>query len=262
MSDEIFASVCVVVDKKEKLPETEIVSQLNELRLTSDTIDKIMRAMSSRSMGDLVALLGAQSEAIHDLESLFRLAEGYQIENWLSLDASVVRGLAYYTGSVTPSSLSLFNRVSLPVGIVFEAFDRSGTLRAICGGGRYDKLLSTLGGENQPCAGFGFGDAVIMELLKDKNLLPTLPHQASHSFPSSCSTAVSQVDDFVFVLDEELRPIGCRVALGLRRQGRRVDLGLDARRIKWAFKVPSTRSPLFSTASFLSSTWTGLVPKE
>ena len=60
------------------------------------------------------------------------------------------------------------------------------------------------------------------------------------------------MDDFVFVVDEELRPVGCRVALGLRRQGRRVDLGLDARRIKWAFKVPSTRSPLFSTASFLA----------
>ena len=73
----------------------------------------------------------------------------------------------------------------MPVGIVFEAFDRSGTLRAICGGGRYDKLLSTFGGENQPCAGFGFGDAVIMELLKDKNLLPTLPHQASHFSPQA-----------------------------------------------------------------------------
>jgi histidyl-tRNA synthetase len=56
--------------------------------------------------------------------------------------------------------------------VVFEGFDRAGQLRAICGGGRYDRLLSAFGGEDAPCAGFGFGDAVIVELLKDKGLLP------------------------------------------------------------------------------------------
>jgi histidyl-tRNA synthetase len=60
---------------------------------------------------------------------------------------------------------------------VFEGFDRAGQLRAICGGGRYDKLLGTFGGEDAPCAGFGFGDAVIVELLKDKGLLPGTAHQ-------------------------------------------------------------------------------------
>jgi histidyl-tRNA synthetase len=55
---------------------------------------------------------------------------------------------------------------------VFEGFDRAGQLRAICGGGRYDRLLGTFGGADAPCAGFGFGDAVIVELLKDKGLLP------------------------------------------------------------------------------------------
>jgi histidyl-tRNA synthetase len=62
-------------------------------------------------------------------------------------------------------------------GVVFEGFDRAGQLRAICGGGRYDRLLGTFGGEDQPCAGFGFGDAVIVELLKDKKLLPGLKHE-------------------------------------------------------------------------------------
>ena len=62
---------------------------------------------------------------------------------------------------------------SVSVGTVFEGFDRAGQLRAICGGGRYDRLLGTFGGADAPCAGFGFGDAVIVELLKDKGLLPT-----------------------------------------------------------------------------------------
>ena len=45
-----------------------------------------------------------------------------------------------------------------------QGFDREGKLRAICGGGRYDRLLSTFGGEDIPACGFGFGDAVIVEV--------------------------------------------------------------------------------------------------
>ncbi len=60
--------------------------------------------------------------------------------------------------------------------MVFEGRDRAGQLRAIFGGGRYDRLLSTFGGEARPCAGFGFGDCVIVELLQDRGLLPHLQH--------------------------------------------------------------------------------------
>lgn len=45
-----------------------------------------------------------------------------------------------------------------------QGFDREGKLRAICGGGRYDRLLSTFGGDDVPACGFGFGDAVIIEV--------------------------------------------------------------------------------------------------
>lgn len=73
--------------------------------------------------------------------------------------------------------------VECVLGIVFEGFDRAGQLRAICGGGRYDKLLGTFGGEDQPCAGFGFGDAVIVELLKDRGLLAAPQHQVRALLP-------------------------------------------------------------------------------
>lgn len=64
-----------------------------------------------------------------------------------------------------------------------QGFDREGKLRAICGGGRYDQLLSTFGGDDIPACGFGFGDAVIVEVsealyvlfysLPKRNLLKT-----------------------------------------------------------------------------------------
>ena len=105
-------------------------------------------------LSGLEARLGPESAGLQEIKQIFALAESYGYADWLQFNASVVRGLAYYTGAV------------------FEGFDRSGTLRAICGGGRYDKLLETFGGEAMPAVGFGFGDAVIVELLKMKNLLP------------------------------------------------------------------------------------------
>ena len=51
-------------------------------------------------MSDLQQLLGDENEAVKDLQHLFQLAEGYGFSDWLVLDASVVRGLAYYTGAI------------------------------------------------------------------------------------------------------------------------------------------------------------------
>jgi len=45
-----------------------------------------------------------------------------------------------------------------------------------------------------------------------------------------------QVDDVVLVMDEALRAAACGVAARLRAAGRRVDLVLEAKKMKWAFK--------------------------
>jgi histidyl-tRNA synthetase len=204
VDDANFGPVCVIVDKMEKLPKEKIVEALGNVGLSSEAVDKILGALTIRDVAQLEALLGAENEAVSDLKKLFELAEAYGFADWLVFDASVVRGLAYYTG------------------IVFEGFDRAGQLRAICGGGRYDKLLGTFGGEDQPCAGFGFGDAVIVELLKDNSLLPTLGHK---------------VDDLIVVMDESLRTAACTAASKLRAAGRQVDLVLEGgKKMKWAFK--------------------------
>jgi len=203
-----FAPVCVLVDKLEKLPREAIEADLAELGLEPSLVDRIVETLSIRDLDALTAALGPEHEAVTDLRSIFELAEGYGIADWLVLDASVVRGLAYYTGTV------------------FEAFDRGATLRAICGGGRYDRLLSTFGGKDIPACGFGFGDVVITELLKDKGLLPVLT--------STC-------DDIVFAFSEDLRGPAQRVAGRLRATGRSVDLVLERKKMKWAYAHADAR---------------------
>ena len=201
--DEHFAAVCVLVDKLEKLPREAIEEDLAALGLEGALVDEILAALSLRSLDELATVLGPEHKVVVELNELFALAEAYGIADWLVFDASIVRGLAYYTG------------------VVFEAFDRGATLRAICGGGRYDRLLSTFGGKDIPACGFGFGDVVIVELLKDKGLLPELRRA---------------VDDVVFSFSESLRPDAVRIAAMLRKSGRSVDLVLESKKAKWAFK--------------------------
>ena len=198
-----FAQTCVVVDKMNKLPADVIEAQLAELGLAPDDISKIRSVLGLTDLEALASALGGESAAVAELGALFALCDSYGISDWVAFDASVVRGLAYYTGPV------------------FEAHDRAGELRAIVGGGRYDKLIGTLGGKDLPATGFGFGDMVVMELLAEKGLVPDL---------------TSGVEDVVFGMGSELRGSAMQVAGRLRSSGRSVDLVLEEKKMKWVFK--------------------------
>ena len=198
-----FTKTCVIVDKMDKLPEETVSAQLSDLGISESSITTIQSVLSVTDLPELRDMLSPDSMAVSELERLFQLLESYGISDWTKFDASVVRGLAYYTGPV------------------FEAQDRGGELRAICGGGRYDKLIGTLGGRDLPATGFGFGDMVIMELLSDKGLLPDIS---------------SRVSDVVFSMDESLRGAAMEVSSKLRGAGRTVDLVLEPKKMKWVFK--------------------------
>jgi histidyl-tRNA synthetase len=108
---------------------------------------------------------------------------------------SVVRGLAYYTGTV------------------FEAFDRKGEFRAIAGGGRYNHLvkLMTGGKVDLPGLGFGMGDVVLTELLRARGLLPAV---------------AATLDVFTVIDDEALRSESLDLVQTLRGAGLAVDYAL------------------------------------
>lgn len=153
-----FAACCVLVDKLEKVPPEALHGDFGALGVAAADVDALAAVLrdaadAGGSLAALEALIG-DGPALSNLRALVDLAEAGGFGDWIVVDASVVRGLAYYTG------------------VVFEAFDRQGALRAIAGGGRYDRLLETFGGDPLPAVGFGFGDAVIMELLEEKKLVP------------------------------------------------------------------------------------------
>ena len=138
----------------------------------------------------------AVQAAMQPLEEYREILAAMGLGGYLAFDFTVVRGLAYYTG------------------IVFELFDRAGEMRAICGGGRYDRLLELVGGEPLPAVGFGMGDVVLGELLKDRGALPD---------------AASACDDYLIWVEPAQRTLAMEVARALRREDRAVLYGLAPR---------------------------------
>jgi histidyl-tRNA synthetase len=149
--------VYLALDRREKLPREEFTAGLAGAGLTDDGIRRLDDLFAATELSDVSAIVTSPEAkaALAELEELFGLLAAHGVSDWVKFDPTVVRGLAYYTG------------------VVYELFDAGRSLRAIAGGGRYDNLLEKLGGERMPAVGFGMGDVVIAELLKDKGLLPT-----------------------------------------------------------------------------------------
>ena len=193
-----FAKTCIIVDKMDKLPVDVVSEQLSDLGLEEKAVQTIQDTLVIKDMSSLEKILGKDSEAVKELTSLFSALDSYGISEWIEFDASIVK-----------------------VWLMLDQSLRRMVVVTICGGGRYDKLLSTLRGKDLPATGFGFGDMVIMELLAEKGLVPEL---------------FSGIDDVVISLSPELRNAAMSVASSLRETGRSVDLVLEDKRLKWAFK--------------------------
>src|ERR1035437_324392 len=177
-------------------------------------IDKLERTSPEENEKKLTAL-GFSLDAVNtfiksgkptaELQSILDNLAARGLRDFVKVDYRVIRGLAYYTGTV------------------FEAFDRKGEFRAIAGGGRYDNLVKLISGGkvNLPALGFGMGDVVLLELLKARSLLPKFD---------------ANVDVFVLVEDENLRPQSLKLIHDLRTKGFVVEYSLTPAKSDKQFK--------------------------
>jgi histidyl-tRNA synthetase len=201
------SAVYAALDKLLRAGEEAVVAELHKAHVPDLTARALVEAIARRDLAGLQdslhatgVLLAPEASRVVRLE---RYLEAYGVGDFCRFDAAVVRGLAYYTG------------------IVFELYDRAGELRALCGGGRYDDLLASVGGEPLPAVGFGLGDVVLIELLTEKGRLPELG--------ARCDVAVVPVG-------EEDRPAAIAAAARLREAGLAVDLALREQSVGKALK--------------------------
>lgn len=193
-------SLYALLDKKAKLPgeifheklteqlgDSQKEQRVNEFMNAAGPFDRMAQKLFSDSDGEL-------RQASDELLELFSTLDAMGVARFCEFDPSIVRGLAYYTG------------------MVFEVHDRSGELRAICGGGRYDNLLKDFGGPPTGATGMGMGDCVLEILLQEKGLL-------GDRVPPS-----RQIEYFIAYADAQFQNKALAVLAGLRRTGKSAEI--------------------------------------
>jgi histidyl-tRNA synthetase len=186
-----------VIDKMERMPREKAVDTLaSGTGLDASQAAKVLETVASATLDSLRDALGQRDDAgphVERLRDYVGALDAMGLGDYVEIDLGIVRGLAYYTG------------------IVFELFDRKGELRAICGGGRYDRLLELVGGEPLPAVGFGMGDVVLGELLAERGLVPEF---------------ASALDYFIVTVSPDQRAEALRLAHALRGKGHSVSYAL------------------------------------
>ncbi len=191
--------IYVLLDKRPKMSESEFSKYASEQISDADLLDKMMKLEAVKSLEELEPMLQSEAAKKHydELCELFKTLRALGVGDYCEFDIKIVRGLAYYTGPV------------------FEIFDRGKELRALCGGGRYDNLLSSMGGPQVPATGFGMGDVVLEILLAEKGLLGSETNHLDYFVIN----ADVELDDKMLATVSSLRSQGYSTAFSYKKTG-------------------------------------------
>jgi histidyl-tRNA synthetase len=171
--------------------EAEVIACIDRLERDPKAAERLEERVGPERAGRLLAW--CREAPVGDSEEIVPILEACDdlgVREFVRPDFRIVRGLAYYTGAV------------------WEIFDQGRKLRSVAGGGRYDDLVSSFGGPELPALGFGMGDVVLTELLRDRGRLPPAP---------------ARVDLYVIPIGDEMVRPARQVLRRLRDRGLRAD---------------------------------------
>jgi histidyl-tRNA synthetase len=213
LTEQQIAIAYAHIDKLGREPREELLQNLARASGLSEAgAQHALGIGDLRTLEDVRAALrddaGDGDEIATPLLECLEALDAMGLGGFVDVDLSVVRGLAYYTG------------------IVFELFDAKRSLRAICGGGRYDGLLLALGGIDLPAVGFGMGDVVLGELIK----------------ASAVALPSRRLEVFLVAVTVEDIPTVLRLARELREGGRSVEFALKHQSVAKQLKLAAARS--------------------
>ena len=190
------------VDKSEKVDRAEYLGLLADAGLAvedAEAFDDLLAAGNE----DLDALLDAVDrprlvDAVENLQAVLAAAEDFGVREHCTVSLRTARGLDYYTG------------------VVFECFDTEDRVsRAIFGGGRYDDLIESFGGQPTPAVGVAPGvmNSTLPLLLSEAGVLP--------------EEAIST--DYYVLTVGDTREVASRIARELRAAGNVVETDVSDR---------------------------------
>lgn len=211
---------------KEKLKEAmeqrnlvELESLVDQLGL-SDNAKVVLKKLPLLNGDDAMlksaydlALNEQSRRALDNLSEIYRLLKSYGIEQYVRFDLGIIRDFSYYTG------------------MVFEAYT-PGLGFPLCGGGRYDHLLSDFGNAC-PATGFGMGIERILLALERQGL--EKPKRAHDIYLSYAAGKESQAVEQAGIL---------------RQKGKTVELALNPQNKTEATKMQQAKG--YSELVYLS----------
>lgn len=147
----------VAVDKLDKVGPEGVAAELEQKGIGEESRKRLLElVLEERTPAQLAALLGEHEKgraAIADLERLLALAQHTPAAKHLTFNATLARGLGYYTGCIFEIAVK----------------DLAGSLG---GGGRYDDLVGMFLGKPVPACGFSIGLERILVVMEQRGMFP------------------------------------------------------------------------------------------
>ncbi|MEQ1759132.1 MAG: histidine--tRNA ligase [Vicinamibacterales bacterium] len=212
--DASHADALVAIDKLDKIGRDGVARELEGRGITPAAREALIACFDAH--GDALerteGFVGVDESgrvAIDNLRTVLRLCSGTSAEGHLQFDASLARGLSYYTGAIM--------EINVP--------DLAGSIGA---GGRYDNLVGMFLSQSIPACGFSLGLERILVVMGERNMFPA-------------SLATTPADVMVSCFDADGLAAALQVAARLRTSGLRVLVYPDADKIGKQIKYADSR---------------------
>ena len=198
-----------------ELPEEDLpkfLSALDKLERDPEGTEKKLGELGI-AIDDVRAFIADPSAAAELFNPITDDIASRGLADYVVVDLSIVRGLAYYTGAV------------------FELFSLKSKHRAIAGGGRYDQLLAMMsnGKVDLPAVGYAMGNVVVLDLIRETaEPLARLEEYLTNQTPA---------DVYVIVADENQRAAALSTVQNLREADISTDFPLTATKFDKQFKA-------------------------
>jgi len=188
------------VDKSEKIERTEYHDLLYDAGLSYDQAAEFddLLAVDEGDLDELIEFAGTErvEDAVTNLQAVLDAAADFGAREYCTLSLETARGLDYYTG------------------VVFECFDATGEVgRSVFGGGRYDDLIESFGGQPTPAVGVAPGLAPLSLLC-----------QRAGVWPDEAFTT-----DYYVLQVGDTRDVAARITRALRERGHVVETDVSGR---------------------------------
>ncbi|WP_247730048.1 histidine--tRNA ligase [Halovivax limisalsi] len=186
------------VDKSEKVDRAEYLDLLASAGLTDGQAEEFASLIERNDLEAVLAHTDSDrvTDAVENLQAVLAATDDFGVREHCTISLDTARGLDYYTG------------------VVFECFDSTGEVsRSIFGGGRYDDLIESYGGQPTPAVGVAPGYATLSLLCQRAGVWPE-EELATEYY-------VLQVGD--------TRPTAARIARDLRERGHVVESDVSGR---------------------------------